>query len=231
MTGDVNGDQQTDVIIVHSDAGTAALFADITHAAPSIRQALSGDQNGDGRQDLISPRVTATGLEIRVFRQLADGTYDALPPADVKLPAGLPAHMPQRGWIVADVNGDHRSDLINLPPDSQTGLELLGTGNDAGQSMLLLSSLKSAAAAGAPATFPAVGRWLVGTRAGDDGDELIHVGEGPFHDGSGAHAHPRRRRRPAARPHRAAPLRRPGITGVPGHEPTPTGRQTPISST
>lgn len=96
---------------------------------------LTGDQNGDGRQDLLSPRVVSyqpapgvTGYRVQVLieRQQRDGSYQELSSA-VDLPSDVPRHLPQTGWLVADLNGDHRADLVNLPPDARYGLVLLAS--------------------------------------------------------------------------------------------------------
>ena len=189
LVGDVNGDGQDDIAFAYSAGGAAAKYADLTAAAPSGNLALAGDQNGDGREDLVSVRPQASSqVQVRTFRQLADGSYKALAPATVSVPSRVPEHLPAHGWYVADVNGDGRADLVNLPAGSPTGLVLIADGDDGWDPHAFSVGSLSAASAGqlcttsSPGQQPVlpIGRWLILRHGGSAREDLVHVGEGPF---------------------------------------------------
>ncbi|MEU4215459.1 FG-GAP-like repeat-containing protein [Actinoplanes sp. NPDC026623] len=165
-TGDINGDGQDDVLFAHwnETAGSklapwSALDADPTPAAASPANVLSGDVNADGRQDLLYPTMAAAGLQVRVFQQRADATYQRVDP--VTVPIGT--RLAQRGWLVADVNCDRRTDLVNLDDDVTVLLAGGAHGWQAADSYPLLRG----------------GRWSVADVNGDGCDDLVRVSEFP----------------------------------------------------
>jgi RHS repeat-associated protein len=169
--GDVNGDGQDDIMYAQSLGGAgplAGLRADPTRRRPSTRQVLSGDVNADGRADLLYPTATTwwvtgkdgkpklqTGVQIRVHRQRADGTYARAKPVNVDLKTPLA----QKGWLVADVNCDRRADLVNI---DTTFTALLATGEDQWQPALSNPLVRG-------------GRWSVADVNGDDCDDIVRV--------------------------------------------------------
>ena len=126
----LNGDGRDDVLVASkSPAGWVALQAIPTVPVPAPAQALSGDLNADGRQDLIYPTTAADGdVQVRAFQQTDGGAYRALSPTTVHLEESFRVHWSQNRWLVADVNGDRRADLVNLPPGSRKGIVLLASG-------------------------------------------------------------------------------------------------------
>ena len=189
MAGDANGDGLTDVMFAHYSADPAApggswtaLDVDPTVSVPALSQLLHGDYNGDGRTDLIYPRRTATGVEVHVLVQRADGTYSAVAPFNRTLPAYTPVHLLQSSWFVADLNGDRQSDLLNLSPGKQVGISLLSLAP-----YLWYPQIVSAAdlnpVVGTPAVWPP-GRWSAADVDGDQLDDLVHIGPGPGPDGA-----------------------------------------------
>ena len=156
--GDINGDGHDDILFAHTLGGTtpvAGLAADITPRTPSARQILHGDVNADGRADMLYPTVTATGVQVRVHRQLEDGNYSPLKTTSV--PVRRP--VAQRGWLVADVNCDRRADLVNLDGD----VTALVTAGDHDWELAPSAPLARG------------GRWSVADINGDQCDDLIRV--------------------------------------------------------
>jgi RHS repeat-associated protein len=119
--GDVNGDGRDDVVFVFG-GGKMSMAVDATPAGASDDAILSGDVNADGRQDLLYPVATPAGTQVRVFQQRADRTYQTIALGPI---LATPSHLSQRGWLVADVNCDRRTDLVH----ADTGIVLLAAGD------------------------------------------------------------------------------------------------------
>lgn len=164
--GDIDGDGRDDTIIAHSyhqvsDATNhEAFIAALSNNSPAARDLLVADTNGDGRQDLVYPITTATGVQIRVLRRERDGTLTPLAPSDVSIDV---PHVRQRDWIVMDVNCDGRADLVNV---------------DGRAPLTLLSAADSWRPVRSSELAPQPNGWRVAD-ANDDGcDDLVRVAGG-----------------------------------------------------
>ena len=133
MTGDVNGDHKTDIMLVafHGPHGDHAGTHTMLHAALSRgngsydltgqetgwgftptanQQWLNGDLNGDGRSDFIMIYNANNVVRIHAALSQGNGTY-ALTGYD--MPWGFAAP-PNQQWMVGDVNGDGKTDVIMI---------------------------------------------------------------------------------------------------------------------
>ena len=176
---DINGDGRSDILFAHDTGGSPVsgwtrLDADVTPAGPSAANVLSGDVNADGRQDLVYPAVTAHGLQVRVMQQRVAHTYQRLPPVDVDLPVGT--RVTQRGWLVADVNGDGRIDLVNLDTQSLHSTKNVDTVDTI--VTVLLAIGEHGWRPVSAATLATGGRWSVADVNGDTRDDLVRVTAG-----------------------------------------------------
>jgi hypothetical protein len=137
-TGDLNGDQNNDLVVVNGGTSGGATIsvmlanADGTFQSPvvyNVAGAASGngqftatidDVNGDGNLDVIT---VSADQQISVLLGKGDGTFDS--PQSFTAPA-VPgtAQTVINNIITADVNGDGKKDLI-----CSNGLVLLGNGN------------------------------------------------------------------------------------------------------
>ena len=175
-SGDVNGDGRDDVMFAHQlwggiVAGWARVDVDPTPAAPSARELLSGDVNVDGRRDLLYPTTTAEGVQVRVWQQRKDGSYARAKPVNVAVPG--PGHLVQSGWLVADINCDRRSDLVNIDnAPTQVG----GT-VESFMTVLLADGDQSWRRGAGGRALPG-GRWSVADANGDGCDDLVRVRDG-----------------------------------------------------
>jgi RHS repeat-associated protein len=124
LTGDVNGDGKTDVISVGSNGAYARVFlwfsdgngygsstwSNTMYSAPAGGTYLACDVNGDGMTDVLE--VTSNGAYARLLTMVSNGTgysdaqwsntFYSAPTAET------------RNWVVADVNGDGRSDVLQV---------------------------------------------------------------------------------------------------------------------
>jgi len=130
---DFNKDGWMDFVLTHAGAPGLTLWRNVVGADHvsrrfervelPLRGALRGwgvtpiDIDNDGWIDLAAVAETASGSQVRVFRNRGDGSFE-----DVSRALGLdlvPLHEP-RGLIAADVDGDGAPDLIvtqlNAPP-------------------------------------------------------------------------------------------------------------------
>jgi hypothetical protein len=131
VSGDLNGDGQTDLIVVNQDArqlasllGTGEGF--LNAATPSSLQTgsqpvaiVAGDFNGDGVTDLVV--LDGTDATLRVY--LGDGHGGFTP-----TPTSVSAGNAPSGLTVADVNGDGKLDLL-VGNSAGDVLALLGNGD------------------------------------------------------------------------------------------------------
>ncbi|HVY48488.1 MAG TPA: FG-GAP-like repeat-containing protein, partial [Minicystis sp.] len=119
--GDVDGDGKLDLCITRVDVppGSSPRFdvylgqGDGSFGAPLptdlqeslVFQTAIADVDGDGRADLVSLGATMAGRALLVRRGAGDGTFDA--PIETDVAVGGATRM-----IVADVDGDGRSDVV-----------------------------------------------------------------------------------------------------------------------
>jgi tetratricopeptide (TPR) repeat protein len=130
---DYNKDSWMDIAVTHAGAPGFTLWRNVDgpehvgrrfeRVELPLKDAIRGwgvtaiDIDNDGWIDLAAIVETATGLQVRVFRNRGDGTFE-----DVSRALGLDAVKLQapRGLIAADVDGDGAADLIvtqmNAPP-------------------------------------------------------------------------------------------------------------------
>ena len=143
---DVNGDGRTDLLYLScagtSSAGvcqaTAEAFVSTGSGWAARRpqrfswpaatsEATAGDVNGDGRDDLV--QVRATGVAggdaiVHTLLSVADGrdggaqSFDQPVLDDTYQPTELNGLGAASGWRLADINGDGRSDLVDVRADT-----------------------------------------------------------------------------------------------------------------
>jgi FG-GAP-like repeat/Dockerin type I domain/PA14 domain/Calx-beta domain len=115
-----------------------------TTTGDAPNQVLSGDFNGDGRRDLVV--ATADSDEIRVYLGNGSGVFSA----------NTPVRVDDIGWwtepmVVADFNGDGRSDVVSISQSQQ-------------RASILIASTTGVLAN--PVTF-SIGNWPQAVAAGD----------------------------------------------------------------
>lgn len=124
--GDSNSDGDDDITVIGGAIGGAATAA--TAISPSgFRPSglLAGDVNGDGRTDQVSVAMS-TDATVQVRVELASGgSYTPVAPVEVSVADVGLVHIPAQGWRLADITGDHRADLINLPSSARYGIVLI----------------------------------------------------------------------------------------------------------
>jgi hypothetical protein len=134
-TGDFNGDGKLDVVVSASDQKTGAellstllgngngtLQAPLSQALASVPSNFAvADFNLDGKLDLATCLQLTTGVS--VFIGKGDGTFAA----PVLFDTGSSANSPGGPVFAADLNGDHKPDLV---ASTSNGISvLLGDGN------------------------------------------------------------------------------------------------------
>lgn len=216
LGGDLNGDGADEVIaLTGQQTGDAVkLNTEMGRAAPWAAPMLDADTNADGIPDLVmpipavDPAADTAGhpaVRLRIIPRKADGTllYRGSLIGPLSLPTGAPQYLPTSGWITADVNGDHLTDLINLPPNATTGVELIN-GGDSGWHLnpITLKSLDRTITGDPPdcepprrfcprprdttdpARFPITGSWSAADENSDGITDLVHIGPGASYQNS-----------------------------------------------
>lgn len=127
--GDVNGDGRDDVSAISGQVGGQATTAsDVSSSGPSLAHVLTGDVNGDGRTDDVSVVMDSdTTVQVRASLGTADGGFQPTTAVTLRVSDVGLIHLPADGWRLVDLTGDHRADLINLPPGQRSGLLLVAT--------------------------------------------------------------------------------------------------------
>ena len=179
LVGDVNGDGRDDLIWsaltntgnrtyvgLANANGTFTFLAFQDHPAGGgwgAFHTLVGDVNGDGRDDLIWGTTTNTLNRTYVGLANANGTFTLLPFQDHPAPGGWAAFH----TLVADVNGDHRDDIVWSGTTSFANRTYVGLANADGTLQLLPYQDHPSAEAWQDYTT------LVGDVNGDGRDDLM----------------------------------------------------------
>ncbi len=188
-TGDVNGDGRDDIMVITGRVGGQATTAtDLSSPGPSLTRILTGDVNGDGRPDRVSVTMASdTAVQVRTSLGRPDGGYQATPPVTVSVAGAGIIHLPADGWRLADLTGDHRADLVDLPPGQRSGVLLVATpGEGWVEQTPTLSALdRTSSTTGHPTAHPrptctygGPGHHLDCDDDGDDGDGGGDAGDG-----------------------------------------------------
>src|SRR6266508_3710311 len=180
-SGDINGDHHADIIFAkpnttggttlgawlsYGTGYTGAVILTQSSLNPAQARLLSGDVDGDGRDDIMAITPTATGTSITAYR--ASGT-DATPHL-AWIANGGSANLAYNTakFTSGDINGDHHADIIFAKPNTTGGTTLgawlsYGTGYT-GAVILTQSSLN-----------PARGQLLSGDVDGDGRDDIMAI--------------------------------------------------------
>lgn len=126
LTGDVDGDGRTDVIFVEegrvsvfrstgSDLGSAPIAVQTGTIRPNNAQSrvFTGDFNGDGRTDLLVVPLQFGPVPLATWLSRGDGTFAILPAFTLGPVYGTFPSANQR-FLIADVNGDGRTDVVHI---------------------------------------------------------------------------------------------------------------------
>lgn len=106
-----NQSQAVNVSVTVRDFGASDSMRNGLTGATQTRWTGAADLDADGRLDLLALTDAPDG-ESRIFKQLANGTFEAHPVTDY----GLPANLRVNDAALADLNNDARFDLIVAAP-------------------------------------------------------------------------------------------------------------------
>ena len=197
LSGDVNGDGQSDLMFVgyYFQPDTTKQRIDIGYGVPAYSSANAGgvrevDADGDGQTDLV--HLTAEpghGLVLNTYLRQTLTSYSQ--PVRTTIDTGQ--FTPVRNWQTGDFNGDGRTDLVYLMPDPRCPDRPPGSPPCPGQDwphlglrvQLLLSNGDGTWEAisddiqSAPPSTDSLGmvpqRWLVGDIDGDGRSDLVLI--------------------------------------------------------
>lgn len=189
LPADVNGDGRTDLVHVEYRRPVARFFTLISggdglswRPSPDPAQTLLEgaprrwlpiDTNADGQTDLVHLAGGRTNLTVRTMVSTGDGRWVVKSaPAAITVPAGTAVSFTDSArWRTADVNGDHRTDLVHVLP--------LGPGLRV-DTLVSTGDGKWSPKAPVPDAWPGYARagppsWLSTDLDGDGRDDIVRV--------------------------------------------------------